>query len=248
MFGEKKTEKYKGKSIDVWQMDKYKESKKVAQQIIKDYDSITEGDFWILKNYVKSADKMGYSGLIISHNGCLKLNDTLPEERRFKPSCVTVDKEGYNKSLVFIYCCDEQGIYEVGEFSPTNSSQAYPYAMAFKRMFDRVVLKLTKLAYGGIYSEVEADEFRAPEDDAPDAPDNGAPKSNQRAPALEAVEESASNALKKYYATLHEKGWVKAKLGDILKQAGWDGKSKIDDDLIGKATMILMECENEARQ
>lgn len=247
MFGEKKTEKYKDRFIDVWQMDKYKESKKVAQQIIKDYDSITEGDFWILKNYVKSADKMGYSGLIISHNGCLKLNDTLPEERRFKPSCVTVDKEGYNKSLVFIYCCDEQGIYEVGEFSPTNSSQAYPYAMAFKRMFDRVVLKLTKLAYGGIYSEVEADEFRAPEDDAPDAPDNGAPKSNQRAPAVEAVVESASNALKKYYATLHEKGWVKAKLSDILKQAGWDGKSKIDDDLISKATIILMEAENEHR-
>ena len=31
--------------------------------------------------------------------------------------------------------------------------------MAFKRLFDRVVLKLSKLAYAGIYSDSEADEF-----------------------------------------------------------------------------------------
>ena len=33
--------------------------------------------------------------------------------------------------------------------------------MAFKRCFDRVVLKKSKLAFSGIYSEVEADEFKA---------------------------------------------------------------------------------------
>ena len=31
--------------------------------------------------------------------------------------------------------------------------------MAFKRCFDRVVLKVSKLAYAGIYSDSEADEF-----------------------------------------------------------------------------------------
>ena len=74
--------------------------------------------------------------------------------------------------------------------------------------------------------------------------DKGAPTSKNDAP----TEESASNVLKKYYATLYDKGWVKAKLSDILKQAGWDGKSRIDDDLIAKATIILMEADNEARQ
>ena len=31
--------------------------------------------------------------------------------------------------------------------------------MAFKRCFDRVVLKNSKLAFSGVYSEAEADEF-----------------------------------------------------------------------------------------
>ena len=42
---------------------------------------------------------------------------------------------------------------------------AYPYAMAYKRLFDRVVLKLTKLAFSGIYSDSEAEEFARPEID-----------------------------------------------------------------------------------
>ena len=42
-------------------------------------------------------------------------------------------------------------------------SSNFPYAMAFKRCFDRVVLKKSKLAYSGIYSEVEADEFKQKE-------------------------------------------------------------------------------------
>ena len=32
--------------------------------------------------------------------------------------------------------------------------------MAFKRLFDRVVLKLSKLAYSGVYSDSESDEFK----------------------------------------------------------------------------------------
>jgi hypothetical protein len=106
-------------------------------------------------NRTKSG-KMAYTGLIISHNGCLKINDTL--ENKVNPKNFTIDKEGYANSLVFTYIDDE--VYEVGEFNNTNGKNAYPYAMAFKRCFDRVVLKKSKLAYSGIYSEVEADEFK----------------------------------------------------------------------------------------
>jgi hypothetical protein len=98
-----------------------------------------------------------YTGLIISHNGCLKINDCL--ESKFNPDCVSYDKDGYNGSLVFSYCNAEQGIYEVGEVSKSNCKNDYPYAMAYKRLFDRVVLKLSKLAYSGIYSDSESDEF-----------------------------------------------------------------------------------------
>lgn len=159
MFNEKSTEFYKGQNLKVVQTAKYKQSKEKALEIIEKYDRIGEGDFWILMNSNKR-DTMYYSGLIISHNGCLKINEAQPDEKKFKPSCVTMDKDGYMNSLVYTYCNDEQGIYEVGEFGKHNSSQTYPYAMAFKRLFDRVVLKLCGLAYDGVYSDSEADEFK----------------------------------------------------------------------------------------
>lgn len=156
-FGEQTTENIKGKVYEVWQSPKYKESKKKATEMINsDKYDLTEADFWILKN-TTSTGKIAYTGLIISHNGCLKINDKL--ENQVNPKCFTLDKEGYADSLVYTYC--DEDTYEVGEFNSTNGKNAYPYAMAFKRCFDRVVLKKSKLAYSGIYSEVESDEFKA---------------------------------------------------------------------------------------
>ena len=165
MFNEKTTEWYQGQELKVVQMPKYKQSKQKAVEIIEAYSRIEEGDFWILMNTTKAKDKMLYSGLIISHNGCLKINDAQPPEKKFVPSCVSLDKEGYNGSLVYTYCNDEQGIYEVGEVSAANCKNSYPYAMAYKRLFDRVVLKLCGLAYDGVYSDSEADEFKQRYDD-----------------------------------------------------------------------------------
>ena len=165
MFNEKPTEWYQGQELKVVQMPKYKQSKQKAVEIIEAYDRIEEGDFWILMNTTKAKDKMLYSGLIISHNGCLKINDAQEAGKKFVPSCVTLDKEGYNGSLVYTYCNDEQGIYEVGEVSANNCKNSYPYAMAYKRLFDRVVLKLCGLAYDGVYSDSEADEFKQRYDD-----------------------------------------------------------------------------------
>lgn len=165
-FGEK-TSEYStkhGKEIPVWQSPKYIESRAKAEEIITSSKyGIKEADFWILMNVTKS-DKMAYTGLIISHNGCLKINDHL--ESKFDPSCVSIDTDGYKGSLVYSYCNPDQGIYEVGEVNKDNCKNDYPYAMAFKRLFDRVVLKLSKLAYAGIYSDSEADEF-AQQIDAP---------------------------------------------------------------------------------
>lgn len=169
MFNEKK-EEYSAKqrkNIPVWISPKYEQSKAVALKIIEKYKNINEGDFWILMNETKSG-KMAYTGLIISHNACLKLNDTLPVKERFSPSCVSINQNGYNGALVFTYCNEDQGIFEVGEVSQANCKNAYPYAMAFKRCFDRVVLKQTKLAYDGVYSDSEADEFREPINDPED--------------------------------------------------------------------------------
>ena len=157
MFNEKSTEysKKQGKEIPVWQSPKYIEAKEKAIELIKNkkYD-LTEGDFWILMNETKTG-KMGYTGLIISHNGCLKINDKL--ENKINPHNFSCDKDGYNNSLVYTYVDDD--LTEVGEVSKDNCKNDYPYAMAFKRCFDRVVLKKCKLAYAGVYSDSEADEF-----------------------------------------------------------------------------------------
>jgi len=163
-FGEKSTEwnAKVGKEVETFLTPKYKEAKKKAIEALESdmYKSVlSESDFWILMNATKNG-KMAYTGLIISHNGCLKINDALPAEKRFKPSCLTIDKDGFNKSLVYTYCNDEQGIYEVGEVSDKNCTNAYPYAMALKRCMDRVILKSSKLAYAGIYSDSEAEEFK----------------------------------------------------------------------------------------
>lgn len=157
MFNEKSTEfsKKRGGEIPVWKSPKYEEAKKKAIELIKSnkYD-LDEGDFWILMNET-STGKMQYTGLIISHNGCLKINDKL--ENKFKTDCITLDKEGYKNSLVYTY--KDEDVFEVGEVSSDNCKNAYPYAMALKRCFDRVVLKKCKLAYAGVYSDSEADEF-----------------------------------------------------------------------------------------
>lgn len=168
MFNEKEKEfsQKQGKEIPVWQTPKYKQSRAKAIELINNGGyGLCEGDFWILMNETKSG-KMQYTGLIISHNACLKINDNLTD--KFKPSAVSVDKEGFNNSLVYTYCNDKQGIYEVGECNNGNCQNAYIYAMAYKRLFDRVVLKLSKIAYDGIYSEVEAEEFKPREEENPD--------------------------------------------------------------------------------
>ena len=173
MFNEKANEysNKQGKEIPVWQTPKYKDSRDAAVKIIESGKyGLSEADFWILMNETKSG-KMAYTGLILSHNGCLKINDKL--EDKFKPNCVSVNENGYGGSLVYTYNCSEQGLYEVGEVSAKNCKIDYPYAMAIKRLFDRVVLKLSKLAYSGIYGEDEADEFRNPMNEPDDSGKGG---------------------------------------------------------------------------
>lgn len=169
-FGEKKEEYIKGVgNIPVeLHTPKYKEAKAKAIELLESdkYKNVLKpSDFWILVNTYANKTKAMYSGLIISHDGCLKINDSLDEELKFDPAFVKIDKEGYNDSLVFIYQNPSQNLYEVGEISKANCKNDYPYAMALKRCFDRVVLKNSKIAYSGIYSDSESDEFIKRTDD-----------------------------------------------------------------------------------
>lgn len=73
--------------------------------------------------------------------------------------------------------------WAIGEASPSNNKNNYPYAMAEKRAKDRVILKLLNLA-GDYYSQDEADEFEEAKTDEVDEPPKKKPE-----PQQETVEE-----------------------------------------------------------
>ena len=60
--------------------------------------------------------------------------------------------------------------WSIGEASPANNKNAYPFAMSEKRGKDRVILKLLGI-HGLAYSEDEADDFKEPRQSANAAPD-----------------------------------------------------------------------------
>lgn len=156
-----------GANTKTWESPKFLEGKKKAIELIdKTEYGLTEADFWILKTY--SAKTITYAGLIISHNGCLKINDKLASEAKFVPSCVSWVRNGAG-DLVLQYLNDKQGLLEFGEASIKNCTNAYPFAMVLKRLQDRVILKNSKIAFSGIMSEVESEEFKRTE--SPERPE-----------------------------------------------------------------------------
>lgn len=160
-FGENKTEKVNGVDLPVWQTPKYELSKNKAIEMIESGKyGLADGDFWILMNSNKAKTKMLYTGLIISHNGCLKINDKLDSKDKFYSKYLKMTMLDA-KNIFYEYNDDE--LYEVGEVNDKNCKNDYPLAMAYKRCYDRVVLKKSKLAFYGVYSEVEAEEFKEDE-------------------------------------------------------------------------------------
>lgn len=69
-------------------------------------------------------------------------------------------KEGIVSMCVFGKL-GERTEWSIGEASPKNNKNSYPWAMAEKRAKDRVILKLLN-THGELYSEDEADDFKQP--------------------------------------------------------------------------------------
>lgn len=185
-FGEKTTEKVKlqqpkkvdGKDVyfedlKVYQTPKYLQSKIKAIELIEcEKYGLSDADFWILMN--KGGSTMCYTGLIISHNGCLKINAKSDQDKRFKPECADIYKDE-SGNIVMKYVSPEQGIYEFGEVSTKNCKNDYPYAMALKRLQDRVILKTSEIAFFGIYSDSESDDFKENPEEREEKPNTGLP-------------------------------------------------------------------------
>lgn len=247
-FGEKKTENINGKTLPVeFITPKYKEARNKAIELLESdkYKGILEtSDFWILVNTYANKTKAMYNGLIISHDGCLKINDVLDEELKFKPECMTLDKEGYNGSLVFTYNCPKQGIYEVGEVSKDNCKNDYPYAMALKRCMDRVILKNSKIAYSGIYSDSEADEFtkRIDEDVVEEKPKTTKTATTKKTSTkTETKQKGGDLPIQKTQVELIKKLYTAEELIPLMKKIG---KVKIVELTLLEASSLIKLKEN----
>lgn len=240
-FGEKELEysAKDNKELPVWKSPKYETAKKAVIKMLESEqykDVLEESDFWILMNRTKTG-KMAYTGLIISHNGCLKINDTLPDELKFNPKCVKyfcndeTYTNTYNNSLIFEYNSsilddDKQRIFEIGEVSSKNCTNDYPYAMALKRCMDRVILKNSKLAYSGVYSDSEAEEFS----------DNVENKEEEKEVKFIKATDKQLELIKEIYA---EK---KLELKDILEKIN---KKKIEELSIQEASKIISDSKEK---
>ena len=77
-----------------------------------------------------------------------------------KPEIIEGNTSSKIVALLAFGSLGDRSEWSVGECSPSNNKNAYPYAMAEKRAKDRVILKLVGL-HGFVYSEEESDDFKS---------------------------------------------------------------------------------------
>lgn len=75
------------------------------------------------------------------------------------PQILESDSSKRIVSLMVMGHMGDKSEWSIGEASPSNNKNSYPYAMAEKRAKDRVILKLVGL-HGDVYAEDEADSFK----------------------------------------------------------------------------------------
>lgn len=78
---------------------------------------------------------------------------------KFDAPTILEAKAGESVAMVVTGRLGDAAEWSIGEATPKNTQQAYPYAMAEKRAKDRVILKLFGI-HGHAYSEEEADDFK----------------------------------------------------------------------------------------
>ena len=119
------------------------------EELAKKYN-LEKTDFWEMKFGGKSM-------WIITHDACEKIADN--EEIQFSPPQIHADN---NTDVAMIGSAKkgEKVIWTTGEASPRNNKNPYNWAMAEKRLKDRLTLKMINAYEYGVSSEVEADAYK----------------------------------------------------------------------------------------
>lgn len=76
-----------------------------------------------------------------------------------EPKILHMTDDGKTLAILVTGRIGDHAEWSIGEVSPSNNKNSYPFAMAEKRAKDRVILKLVGL-HGYVYSEEEADDFK----------------------------------------------------------------------------------------
>ena len=92
------------------------------------------------------------------------------------PQILESDSSKRVVSLMVMGHMGDKSEWSIGEASPSNNKNSYPYAMAEKRAKDRVILKLVGL-HGDVYAEDEADSFK---EDRPEEIKGGTNKTDDK--------------------------------------------------------------------
>ena len=114
-----------------------------------------------------------------------------------QPSILECNSEKKVVSLLVTGNMGDKSEWSIGEASPSNNKNSYPYAMAEKRAKDRVILKLVGL-HGDVYAEDEADAFKEerPSDIIGGTMDNGSKQTKEDPPKNEPPKEEKTVDIK----------------------------------------------------
>ena len=118
----------------------------MKDDLIKTYN-LSKDDFWTHKQS---------GNLIITHKACEKI---ARQEKIVFDMPKILSSENNNVAILCSATWGDTTEWSIGEASPKTSFNIYYYAMAEKRVKDRLILKLIGV-YGDVYSEDESDEFR----------------------------------------------------------------------------------------
>ena len=112
--------------------------------------NLSKDDFWELKRGTRSM-------WIITHDACEKI--AAKENIQFGAPTIYRDTN-QDVAIVGDAKRGNKVIWSTGEASPKNCKAPYMFAMAEKRLKDRLVLKLIDAYQYQIYSDSEADNFK----------------------------------------------------------------------------------------
>lgn len=119
------------------------------KELAQKYD-LSKDDFWELKRGTRSM-------WIITHDACEKI--AAKENIQFGAPTIYRDSN-QDVAIVGDAKRGNKVIWSTGEASPKNCKAPYMFAMAEKRLKDRLVLKLIDAYQYSIYSDSEADNFK----------------------------------------------------------------------------------------